>query len=105
MKFVPESIEMLSLGVIQHQPREMIVFAIEQRDRDDFVDGNNLRITQGWRKKLTESFKCSLDALLSFASFRDQDRRRVGDGGIGTRPGAGPSGCVHLSAVETARDL
>ena len=32
MEFVPESIEMLPLSIVEHQPHEMIVFVVEQRD-------------------------------------------------------------------------
>ena len=55
----------------------MIVFAIEQRERDDLVDRHDLGVAQGRGEQLAEVVEGRLDPLPRRAVVVDDDRRRV----------------------------
>ena len=77
VQFVPQLIEPRGLCVVEHQPLEMIVLAIEQRQRDDLIDRHDLRVTQRRREPASEFIERRLDSLPRFAPLPDNDRRRV----------------------------
>ena len=64
MQLVPESLELQSLLVIEHEFPELIVFAIKERQRDDLIDGHDLGVTQSDREKIPEAIKGLLDSGL-----------------------------------------
>ena len=50
-QFVPQLVKLGLLRLVEHQSRQVVVLAIEQRQRQRFVDRHNLRITQGRREQ------------------------------------------------------
>ena len=65
------------LSVVEHQPRELVVLAIEQRQRDDLVDRHDLGVAKRGGKQAAEVVERRLDSFPRRAAFVDDDRRGV----------------------------
>ena len=99
----------------------MIVLAIQQRKREQFIDGHDLRVAQRGGKQVAEVTHRRLEALAGFALFRDENRSPVGNcslvradvdvlklhmelGGQQSGPGVGRAGHhIRLHAAFDAR--
>ena len=47
LELVPEAVEPLPLGLVEHQPGEVVVLAMIEGERDDLVDGDDLAVAEG----------------------------------------------------------
>ena len=72
-QLLPEPVDPRLLGVVEHQPGEVLVLAVEERDRDDLVGGDHAAVADRRREDLAELVECGLDALPGAAPFVDDD--------------------------------
>ena len=84
----PQAVEFGRLRVVQHQPAQKFVFAIEERERDDFIDGHDLRVTERGGEKLAEIIERRFDAFLRRAAVLHENGRIGYHRAFAVRPGA-----------------
>ena len=75
---IPQPIEVPRLGVAQHQPPQCFVLAVVERERDDFVDGDDLRVAEGHGKDSAEFLEGGRNPAAGRAAFVDDEWRRFG---------------------------
>ena len=73
-QLVPQPVEMGGLPVVQHQPPEVIVLAVKQRQGDNLVNRHNAGVTQGRWEQVVESTDRAFDAIPRGAPLANQDR-------------------------------
>ena len=88
VQLAPKSIEFFGLLLVKHESAEMVIFAIEQRQRDDFIHRDNPRIAQCRGKEVSIRFKSLFDTTAGRAPFTDENRSRILQATIVVRPGA-----------------
>ena len=69
VQLVPEPVEPALLRLIEHQPAQMVVLAIEEGERHDLIHGNDFGVAEGSGEQLAEFVKCRLNSLSSRAAF------------------------------------
>ena len=77
----------------------MIVFAIVQRQRDNFIDRNNFRVTQCRRKQITKFIKVVQQSFAGCTVFADKNRCVVADRFVAV----GPCGLATGDTFATGR--
>ena len=74
-KLGPEAVELGGLCLVEHQPPQVFVFAIEERQGDDLVDRHDLGVAQGRWEDLTNRIERSLEAAPGVRSLVSNDRQ------------------------------
>ena len=82
VQLVPEPVEPGGLGVVEHEAQEVMVLAIEKRERDDFIDRHDLRVAKRRRENLAELVERGLDALAGRAAVIHDDGGAVRGGAV-----------------------
>ena len=76
-QFVPQLVELRSLPFVEHESAQVLILAKKQRQRDDLVDGNDLRVAQcGW-EQCAKRVECGLQAETRLTSLQGENRRRA----------------------------
>ena len=75
MQLVPEPVEPRLLRLVEHQPDEVVVLAVEQGERDDFVHRHDLGVAERRGEQLAEVVEGRLEPLPAALAFVDDDRR------------------------------
>ena len=101
VQFVPQLVELLLFGVAEHQPGELMVFAIEQRQRDHFIDGDDLGVTEGRRKQLAKVLHRRFDPCPGFTAVVDNDRCGIRHTAVVRCPGSGAGRLGHRCRQQT----
>ena len=88
VQLVPEPVELRFLRVIEEQPREVLILAMKERERDHFIDRHDFRVAQRRREHLPEFLETRLDALARGAAFIRHNRRAERNGLVAGSPRA-----------------
>ena len=72
-ELVPEPVERLPLGLVEHQPGEVLVLAMIERQGHDLVDGYDLAVAEGRGKEAAEVVERGLDPSPCRAPVANQD--------------------------------
>src|SRR6478736_4980927 len=80
----------------------MIVFAVVERERDNLIDRDDLRVTQCGRKQPAKFLKARFNSLASLASFAHENRRGERGPAVIPRPLSAHLRDRYFSRLETA---
>ena len=83
---VPQLVEFRRLSLVQHQPLQVIVFTVVQRQSHDFIDRYNLRIAECRREQVAKFLELSQQSLFRGTVVSDENRSLVTDRFIAVRP-------------------
>ncbi len=75
-QLVPQAIQLGRLFAVEHQPPQLVVFAIEQVERDHFVDRDDAGVTERGRKQLSEFVEGGRESPLGGTLRPDHDGQR-----------------------------
>ena len=70
----PQPIKFFRIRIREHQPAEMLVFAVKQRQSDDLINRDDAHVTQGCREQFTELLEARLEPLANRTTIVHDDR-------------------------------
>ena len=88
MHLVPEPVKPRGLRVVEHQARKVMVLAIVERERDDFIHGNDFSVAERGGENLAKLVQRGFNAAARGAAVVHHDGRGVNERLVGIRPGA-----------------
>jgi hypothetical protein len=74
-QFCPHPVELADFGIREDQPTQVIVLAVKQRERDDFIHRDDARVTERDREELAEVFEPLFEAPAGRAALTHDDRQ------------------------------
>ena len=78
MQLGPEPVDLGGLGLVEHQPSQVVVLAIEKRERDDLVDRHDLGVAKGRREDLADRVETPIRTGAAPAEPSRNDDRQLG---------------------------
>ena len=72
MQLGPEPVELGGLGLVEHQPAQVVVLAVKEGQRDDLIDGHDLGVAKRGRERPGGSRRTPLRTAAAPPSRRER---------------------------------